>query len=75
MIRSTHATNPRGVLSAYRDNAAVIEGAVTSHLFADPATGAYHGAGGAGPHADEGGDPQSPDGDLAVPRRCHGLRR
>ncbi len=41
MIRSTHATNPRGVLSAYRDNAAVIEGAVVSHLHVDPATGAY----------------------------------
>ena len=41
MIRSTHATNPRGVLSAYRDNAAVIEGAVASHLHADPATGAF----------------------------------
>ena len=41
MIRTTHATNPRGVLSAYRDNAAVIEGAVASHLHADPATGAF----------------------------------
>ena len=41
LIRSTHATNPRGVLSAYRDNAAVIEGAVASHLHADPLTGAY----------------------------------
>ena len=41
MIRSTHATNPVGVLSAYRDNAAVIEGAVTAHLFADPVSGAY----------------------------------
>ncbi len=41
MIRSTHATNPTGVLSAYCDNAAVIEGAVTAHLFADPASGAY----------------------------------
>jgi phosphoribosylformylglycinamidine synthase len=41
MIRSTHAANPAGVLSAYRDNAAVIEGAVTAHLFADPASGAY----------------------------------
>ena len=27
MIRHTHARNPHGVLSAYRDNAAVIEGA------------------------------------------------
>src|SRR4029453_10447969 len=26
MIRNTHAHNPRGVLSAYKDNAAVIEG-------------------------------------------------
>ena len=26
MIRNTHAKNPQGVLSAYRDNAAVIEG-------------------------------------------------
>jgi phosphoribosylformylglycinamidine synthase len=42
MIRSTHAANPVGVLSAYRDNAAVIEGAVTAHLFADPVSGAYH---------------------------------
>ena len=41
MIRSTHATNPRGVLSAYTDNAAVIEGAVAAHLHADPATGLY----------------------------------
>ena len=41
MIRSTHAANPAGVLSAYRDNAAVIEGAVTAHLFADPVSGAY----------------------------------
>ncbi|MDH5254660.1 MAG: phosphoribosylformylglycinamidine synthase [Gammaproteobacteria bacterium] len=41
MIRSTHATNPRGVLSAYKDNAAVMEGAVAGHLHADPATGQY----------------------------------
>ncbi len=27
MIRNTHARAPQGVLSAYRDNAAVIEGA------------------------------------------------
>ena len=41
MIRSTHATNPRGVLSAYKDNAAVMEGAVASHLHVDPSTGQY----------------------------------
>jgi phosphoribosylformylglycinamidine synthase len=41
MIRSTHATNPRGVLSAYKDNAAVMEGGTADHLHADPATGQY----------------------------------
>ena len=41
MIRSTHETNPHGVLSAYKDNAAVMEGSVTSHLHAHPATGDY----------------------------------
>lgn len=41
MIRSTHALNPGGVLSAYRDNAAVIEGGVVAHLQADPGTGLY----------------------------------
>ena len=41
MIRTTHATNPRGVLSAYRDNAAVVEGAVAGRLLADPGRGEY----------------------------------
>jgi phosphoribosylformylglycinamidine synthase len=41
MIRHTHARNPRGVLSAYRDNAAVIEGSFGERYFADPATGIY----------------------------------
>jgi len=41
LIRSTHATNPHGVLSAYKDNAAVMAGAVAGHLHADPATGQY----------------------------------
>jgi phosphoribosylformylglycinamidine synthase len=41
MIRSTHAANPRGVLSAYRDNAAVIQGAPGARYFADPRTGVY----------------------------------
>jgi phosphoribosylformylglycinamidine synthase len=41
MIRTTHAANPAGVLSAYRDNAAVVEGAVAARLVADPATGEY----------------------------------
>jgi len=41
MIRYTHARHPEGVLSAYRDNAAVIEGAMGSRYFPDPRTAAY----------------------------------
>jgi len=41
MIRNTHACAPAGVLSAYRDNAAVIAGAVGSRWFPDPRSGVY----------------------------------
>src|ERR1700733_12742834 len=41
MIRYTHARNPAGVLSAYRDNAAVIEGSPGERYFPDPASGIY----------------------------------
>ena len=44
MIRYTHARNPRGVLSAYRDNAAVIEGTVGTRYFADPQSHIYRGS-------------------------------
>ena len=37
MIRNTHAHSPAGVLSAYRDNAAVIEGSAGARYFPDPA--------------------------------------
>src|SRR5690348_12159565 len=40
-IRHTHARSPQGVLSAYRDNAAVMEGTEGVRYFADPRTGAY----------------------------------
>jgi len=43
MIRYTHACNPNGVLSAYRDNAAVIEGTRGIRYFPDPHTGIYGG--------------------------------
>jgi phosphoribosylformylglycinamidine synthase len=43
MIRHTHACNPRGVLSAYRDNAAVIEGTVGTRYFVDPKSHVYSG--------------------------------
>ncbi|MBS0579722.1 MAG: phosphoribosylformylglycinamidine synthase [Proteobacteria bacterium] len=41
MIRNTHARSPGGVLSAYRDNAAVIEGSAGRRYFPDPASGIY----------------------------------
>ncbi len=41
MIRHTHAVSPAGVLSAYRDNAAVIEGSSGTRYFPDPDSGIY----------------------------------
>jgi phosphoribosylformylglycinamidine synthase len=41
MIRHTHAVSPKGVLSAYRDNAAVIEGTPGLRYFPDPTSGIY----------------------------------
>ncbi len=43
MIRNTHALAPAGVLSAYRDNAAVLAGPVATKYFPDPVTGVYRG--------------------------------
>ncbi|HWJ06955.1 MAG TPA: phosphoribosylformylglycinamidine synthase [Steroidobacteraceae bacterium] len=44
MIRNTHRCNPQGVLSAYRDNAAVIEGWPGRRWFAQPGGAGYEGA-------------------------------
>jgi len=41
MIRKSTAASPGGVLSAYKDNASVIEGTVAGRFFADPRTGVY----------------------------------
>jgi phosphoribosylformylglycinamidine synthase len=41
MIRRSTEASPGGVLSAYRDNAAVIEGATAGRFAPDPATGVY----------------------------------
>ena len=41
MIRHTHAASPGRVLSAYHDNAAVVEGGTVTWLGPDPATGVY----------------------------------
>ena len=43
MIRNTHARSPHGVLSAYKDNAAVIEGSDGVRYFPDPASNIYRG--------------------------------
>ena len=43
MIRNTHALAPAGVLSAYRDNAAVLAGPAGTKYFPDPVTSVYHG--------------------------------
>ena len=41
MIRRSTEASPAGVLSAYSDNSAVIEGPAASLFFPDPATGVY----------------------------------
>jgi phosphoribosylformylglycinamidine synthase len=41
MIRQTEEKSSQGTVSAYSDNAAVIEGRLQRRFFADPATGAY----------------------------------
>ena len=41
MIRNTHALNPEGVLSAYHDNSAVIQGRRSQRFFPAPGTGEY----------------------------------
>ena len=58
---------PDGVLSAYKDNAAVVEGLAAERFYPD-ADGVYRGHARAAAHPRQGRDPQPPDGDLAVPR-------
>ncbi len=41
MIRKTHQANPQGTVSAYSDNAAVMEGRAIERYFADPVTRRY----------------------------------
>jgi phosphoribosylformylglycinamidine synthase len=42
MIRNTHAVSPAGVLSAYHDNSAVLEGAEGERFLVDPGSKVYH---------------------------------
>jgi phosphoribosylformylglycinamidine synthase len=41
MIRNTHLQHPEGVLSAYHDNAAVVEGRVANRFFPEPSSSEY----------------------------------
>lgn len=41
MIRNTHQKNPQGVLSAYKDNAAVIQGSKAERFFPNPQNQEY----------------------------------
>ena len=41
MIRNTHACAPHGILSAYHDNSAVIDGPEGRRFFAQPGSGTY----------------------------------
>ena len=43
MIKHTHQQSPAHTLSAYSDNAAVIEGSIGKRFFADPADGVWRG--------------------------------
>ncbi|MEO9080142.1 MAG: phosphoribosylformylglycinamidine synthase [Rhodanobacter sp.] len=43
MIKNTHQHSPAHTLSAYSDNAAVIEGSIGRRFFADPADGVWRG--------------------------------
>lgn len=42
MIQHTYQVHPHGVLSAYKDNAAVVQGACGDRFFCDPVTYQYH---------------------------------
>ena len=74
MIRNTEKLNPQGTIVAYSDNSAIMAGGMAERWF--PRTPAQSARCRALPpprrahaHADEGGDAQPPDRDLAVPGR------
>ena len=75
MIRHTHARNPAGVLSAYRDNAAVIGRLTRGALLPRSVLGHLPRESRADRHPHEGGDAQPPDGNFALPGGRHRLGR
>jgi phosphoribosylformylglycinamidine synthase len=72
MIKRSTEASPGGVLSAYKDNAAVIEGSTAGRFFVHPDDGRVPHGGRAGAHPDEGRDAQPPDRGLAVPGAATG---
>ena len=76
MIKHTHAQTPENTLSAYSDNAAVVEGYPTRRFRPQPGSRAYA-AEDAQPIGvlHQGRDPQPPDRDRAVSGRQHRQRR
>lgn len=41
MIKNTYENNPKGIISAYSDNSAILHGHKTSQQYVDPKSGAY----------------------------------
>ena len=75
MIRNTHAKSPQHTLSAYKDNAAVIEGNAAQRFFAEPDGESLSRAARSDSVRDQGRDAQSSDRDLAVSGRIDRCRR
>ena len=77
MIRNTHALAPQHTVVAYSDNASVMEGGEVERWLPEGFTNAppYRARREAGARADEGGDAQPPDRDLALSRRLDRRRR
>ena len=75
MIRNTYQrTNGEGILSAYADNAAVVQGHTAFRLTPDEDR-VYRRRTGRAARPDEGGDAQPPDGHRALSRGGNGLGR
>ena len=75
MIKNTHQQSPAHTLSAYKDNAAVIEGSDGKRFFADPKRRRVARRTRARRLRDQGGDAQPSHRDRAMARRRHRRRR
>ncbi len=75
MIRASYQASPAGILSAYSDNAAVLEGCPVRRFFPRPDDHAYTRTCRAGAPGRQGRDAQSPHRHFAVSGCGHRLRR